>query len=267
MSVSATGSRSVSPYSLISPLSSPPRNLISSPEMAFESAMSSPAYTTYDNAKPLPASTPDGNRSPLLSSTKSQTFVNPSTGAIALPSDDKKDGTNPFSDPFPPKEEADNASTTAHGHSHHFATAHLTGATVTSTNTQPAPAYDPAIEEVHTAAERLALALEEAANRQTDNRAKRALLKRARKVRQKVGSVDVHVGTTDSCAEEVKGMKVFKMVGGGFLLLITTPVYLSGAIIEGTGLMLKASGMVLKGTGKGLKRLHTITVDKLNLQI
>ncbi|KAJ3542880.1 hypothetical protein NMY22_g3334 [Coprinellus aureogranulatus] len=266
MSVFSTEQRSASPYSLVSPLSSPPRSLLSSPAMAFESAMSSPAYTTYDNTKPLPPSSPEGNRSPLLSSADSQTFINPSTGAIALPFDDKKGGSNPFSDP--PKEEVDNASMTVNGHSHHFATAHLTGATTTSASTQPAPAYDPTIEEVHIAAERLAQALEEAASRQTNNRAKRTLLKRARKVRQKVGSVDSNLGSSEFCSdEEVKGKNMFKMVGGGFLLLFTTPVYLSGAVIEGTGLMLKASGMVLKGTGKGLKKLHTFTVDKLDLHI
>ena len=112
------------------------------------------------------------------------------------------------------------------------------------------------------------MALEDAASRQPDGRAKRDLLKRARKVRQKIGSLDTDSTRGSSCSDEdVKGKKVAKIVGGGLLLMCTTPVYLSGAIIEGTGLVLKASGMVLKGTGKGLKKLHTMTVEKLDLKI
>jgi hypothetical protein len=234
--------------------------------MAFESAISSPAYTALDT-KPLPPSSPEVNRSPLLSSAATPTFVNASTGAIVLPSDDKKDVNNPFADPFHHKDDIDKSSMTV-AHSHHFSTVHLTGATITSAAPRPAPEYDPTIEEVPFAAERLALALEDAASRQPEGRAKRALLKRARKVREKIGSLDTDSRSGAPCSEgDVKGKKVAKIVGGGLLLLCTTPVYLSGAIIEGTGLMLKASGMVLKGTGKGLKKLHTMTVEKLDLKI
>jgi hypothetical protein len=229
--------------------------------MAFESAISSPAYTALDT-KPLLPPSPEGTRSPPLPSAATPTFVNTPTGVIVLPSDDKKDENDPFADPFRHNDDIDKASMTV-AHSHHFATTHLTGNITTPAATHPAPAYDPTIEEIHFAAERLALALEDAASREPEGRVKRALLKRARKVREQIGSLDTD---PKSCEGRAKAKKVVKMVGVGLLLVCTTPLYVYGAVIEGAGLVLQASGMALKGAGKGLKNLHTMTAEKLDLK-
>ncbi|TEB37843.1 hypothetical protein FA13DRAFT_1704963 [Coprinellus micaceus] len=257
MSVFPNDLRSTSPYSLVSPLPWYPQSPNPSTSMAFESAISSPAYTALDT-KPLLPPSPEGTRSPPLPSAATPTFVNAPTGAIVLPSDDKKDGNDPFADPFRHEDDIDKASITV-AHSHHFAT-HLTGNITTPAATHPAPAYDPTIEEIHFAAERLALALEAAASREPEGRVKRALLKRARKVREQIGSLDTDPKSCEGRA------KVVKMVGVGLLLVCTTPLYVYGAVIEGTGVVLQASGMALKGTGKGLKKLHIMTAEKLDLK-
>ena len=60
-------------------------------------------------------------------------------------------------------------------------------------------------------------------------------------------------------------MGVAKGVGGGLLMLVTTPLYITGAAFEGAGTMFKATGMLFKGIGKGLKAPHTCAIDKLDL--
>ena len=210
----------------------------------------------------------------------SPTMKSPSLLSYAGSADDDKtkQDHNPFADhsslPPPPfqlegedKAPKEKDETPVNAHSHHFATAYLTqgqarqhsvpvqrqaNATVQIQGTE---------DEVRTAADNLARALEAAAEQQTDKSAKRHLLRKAKKIRKNANAI------VEGRGKEKSGGMVAKNAAGGFLLLITVPIYLTGAMFEGTGWMLKATGMMFKGAGYGLKKVHSKTVEKMDLHI
>lgn len=129
-------------------------------------------------------------------------------------------------------------------------------------------AYNPEAEEVQAAGERLAQALEAAAAKETSTRARNKLLRKARKVRRKHTAEVVSDQSSDDGKAAFRGPAgAVKAVGCGLVLLCTTPVYLAGTIVEGTGVMLKASGMIVRGIGMGMKKTHLVVVDKLKIQL
>ncbi|KAH6897977.1 hypothetical protein BKA70DRAFT_1315263 [Coprinopsis sp. MPI-PUGE-AT-0042] len=104
------------------------------------------------------------------------------------------------------------------------------------------------------AMERAAQSLEEAAAQQTNEKIQKMLLRKAKKMRRKAAKQRGEHKAT-----------VGKGIAGGLVMLVTTPLYIGGSIIEGTGTMLKATGMLLKGAGSGLKKPHTCLMDKFDL--
>ncbi|RXW25699.1 hypothetical protein EST38_g129 [Candolleomyces aberdarensis] len=159
--------------------------------------------------------------------------------------------TNPFEDHYSP---------ISHPHSHHLSNGTYVPHPQGGQTSHAGAGY--ADDEVLLAAEHLAQTLEAAANQQVDEAAKKKLLRQAKKIRKKAKG-----DLLSDPAKEKKPLAVLKNVGCGFLLLLTTPVYLSGVVIEGTGTMLKATGMIVKGFGAGMKSLHTFTMDKLDIHV
>lgn len=171
-------------------------------------------------------------------------------GAVVLHS------SNPFEDYHSPL---------SHPHSHHFSstpyTNHSHGVQLDQVpRTTTGTGY--VDEEVRLAAEHLAQTLESAANQQMDESARKKLLRQAKRIRSKAKD-----GLLNDAEKENKPLTVLKNIGCGFLLLFTTPVYLSGVVIEGTGTMIKATGMIVKGFGTGMKKLHTVAMDKLDILV
>ncbi|KAF5311343.1 hypothetical protein D9611_012624 [Ephemerocybe angulata] len=219
------------------------------------------------------------------------TAVRPS-GPIALPDDTKVDAqytsteqpfptnNNPFSDKhsmgLPPVFKSDGESsmyTYENAHSHHTANAYITSTSPSIRSqsivaadvqypAQPPVYYDPETEGVQAAAERLAQALEVEAGRQTDRRAREALMRKARKVRKKAGKMKAKMDRKSG-----GDRSVVKNVGVGLLMFVTVPLWATGAAMEATGTILKATGMVLKGAGHGFKKMHTATMEKLDVKL
>ncbi|KAJ2917698.1 hypothetical protein MD484_g2742, partial [Candolleomyces efflorescens] len=167
-------------------------------------------------------------------------------GALVLHSN------NPFDDRHSPL---------SHPHSHHLSNneafpSHPQG----ERSTHAGAGY--ADDEVRLAAEHLAQTLEAAASQEVNEVARKNMLRQAKKIRKKAKD-----GVLNEASKEKKPLVVLKNIGCGFLLLLTTPVYLSGVVVEGTGTMLKATGMIVKGLGTGMKGLHTFAMDKLNIHI
>ena len=99
-----------------------------------------------------------------------------------------------------------------------------------------------------------AQSLEEAAARQTDPKVQRMLMRKAKKLRRK--SLRMR-GIQDRSAA--------KCVFGGLLMIATTPIYVTGAVICGTGAVLDAGSMFCKGIGRSFKKIHTWPAEKLDL--
>ncbi|KAF6746329.1 hypothetical protein DFP72DRAFT_923187 [Ephemerocybe angulata] len=220
------------------------------------------------------------------------TAIHPS-GPIALPDDTKRDAqyytpteetfptkNNPFSDQHsigpPPvfKSDGENSMYTyENGHSHHAANAFITSTSPSIRSqsivaadvqypAQPPVYYDPETEGVQAAAERLAQALEVEAGRQTDRRPREALMRKARKVRKKAGKMKAKMDRKSGGDKSI-----VKNVGVGLLMFVTVPLWATGAAMEATGTILKATGMVLKGAGHGFKKMHTATMEKLDVKL
>lgn len=77
------------------------------------------------------------------------------------------------------------------------------------------------------------------------------LLRKAKKLRRKSSRMRGHKHSPVKC------------ILGGMVMVVTTPLFATGALIEGTGVCLDASAMVLKGAGRGLKKCHTWTAEKM----
>lgn len=166
-------------------------------------------------------------------------------GALVLHS------SNPFDDHYSPL---------SHPHSHHLSSDAFVPHPQGEQTSHAGAGY--ADDEVRLAAEHLAQTLEAAANQEVNEAAKKKLLRQAKKIRKRAKN-----GVLSDALKEKKPLVVLKNIGCGFLLLLTTPVYLSGVVIEGTGTMLKATGMVVKGFGTGMKSLHTFAMDKLDIHV
>ena len=149
--------------------------------------------------------------------------------------------------------------TTLDGHTESNATAasalHTPSDAQSSTIAPPQPPpMVPIVDNEAVAMDRAAQSLEEAAAQQTNQKMQKMLLRKAKKMRKKAAK-----------RRGEHNIGVAKGVGGGLVMLVTTPLFVTGAVIEGTGTMLKATGMLLKGTGAGLKKAHTCAMDKLDL--
>ncbi|KAF6752297.1 hypothetical protein DFP72DRAFT_1047348 [Ephemerocybe angulata] len=159
-------------------------------------------------------------------------------------------------------------------HSHHTANAYIASANPsvrsqsnihvdTVYDSQPPVYYDPETENVQAASERLARALEAEAAQESNQRAKEKLLSKARRIRKKAGKTVEE--KEDSEARRDKS--IAKTVGVGLLMFVTVPMWTLGAVMDATGTVLKASAMALKGAGSGFKKIHTVTMDKLDTKV
>ncbi|PPR07813.1 hypothetical protein CVT24_002886 [Panaeolus cyanescens] len=96
------------------------------------------------------------------------------------------------------------------------------------------------------AAENVARALDELADAHPSDKAKKEYRNKAKKFR-KLGQLP---------KEKQRG--VFRQVGHGFFLILIAPVALAGMTIYVTGVMLEGTGMILKSVGYHGKRLFRL---------
>lgn len=138
------------------------------------------------------------------------------------------------------------------------------------------------MEDIIAASERLALAIEAAATGQTDRSKSQKLFRVAQKLREEYSSEyltdlcassSLNTGTASEEGTDYDGtartesnrrpIGVARSMGIGMALLCTTPIYLTGAAVEGTGMALKMTGKAVKLAGEGLKKIHVKTVEKI----
>ncbi|TFK25383.1 hypothetical protein FA15DRAFT_361604 [Coprinopsis marcescibilis] len=111
--------------------------------------------------------------------------------------------------------------------------------------------------------EHAAQALESAAEQHPNARTRASLLRKAHKLRAGY-SKDQARRSRRGCRGWNRDASPGKKIAAGFALMVTGPIYLSGAMVEVTGAALRVSGIVVEEIGAAMRKMHTVTMEKIN---